>query len=328
MDLKKCKVGHFYDGDKFSACPHCKNSLGAASSVKPVVSMRKQEEEEASNKTISKYDYANLVSRRKNSTESPSEFDSDNQNMSQLAQSSQEVRQNQSVQQRPAEQYVQATNTYSQQTVGYEGVIQTYSNQPQSVPTFDYGPVVGWIVGLSGSEYGKSHELFAMDNTIGSGASNVVVLCDKQYVYPENHVVISYDFNMGILYINSALSVGAVLMNGLQVTMNMPLDYMTTFQVGDSVFMVVPLCRDGFTWWSDGFVKNDEPLQVSQRDYEEQKSNDFDVVYETETSSPEDDEAIDEGLTNVLISSPWRCSKCNVLNAVFVSKCRNCGKKK
>ncbi|MDD6327476.1 MAG: FHA domain-containing protein [Eubacteriales bacterium] len=328
MDLKKCKVGHFYDGDKFSACPHCKNSSGAASSVKPVVSMRKQEEEETSNKTISKYDYANLVSRRKNSTESPSEFDSDNQNMSQLAQSSQELQQNQSVQQRPSEKYVQATNTYSQQAVGYESVIQTYTQQPQSDQTFDYGPVVGWLVGISGSEYGKSHELYAVDNTVGCGSSNVVVLRDKQYVYPENHAVISYDFNMGVLYINYAMSVGAVFMNGMQVTMNMPLDYMTTFQVGDSVFMVVPLCRDGFNWWPGGMGIVEQSWQAEQGIYEEHNTTGFDAVYETETSSPEEDEAIDEGLTNVLISSPWRCSKCNVLNAVFVSKCRNCGKKK
>lgn len=33
MELKRCEKGHFYDGSKFTSCPHCNSGVGGSDSV-------------------------------------------------------------------------------------------------------------------------------------------------------------------------------------------------------------------------------------------------------------------------------------------------------
>lgn len=230
MQLTKCNNGHFYDAEKYSSCPHCKEKLEEA--------MRQSE-----NTVISGNNNDSFVNNKVNRS---------------------------------------------------------------------YTPVCGWLVGISGEKYGYSFELLASDNSIGSGKSNDIIISDDSYLCEKNHAIIIFDTSQNLFYVNIMNSEGAVYINNTEVKENMYIDYMDVLQLGGSSYMLVPLCRDGFTWWDDREIEEVQQNYPQQHDTCEY-SYDFYTEENTQTANEEN------------VSLPWICPLCNTINSSMISYCKSCG---
>lgn len=300
MDLKKCKSGHFFDGDKYSECPHCKNNID-----KKIVNTleKKKITENRETGNLTKSIYHTNVSDSKSSEkkyESIKTSESD-----------------------------ETSVTFQQKNVekSYISIKKTY----------EYGPVVGWLVGISGEKYGHSYELFATSNTIGSGTGNVVAIDDSR-LCSVSHGVICYQVETGRFFMDSEHSDGKVKINGYSVSENVYVNYMDVLEIGASTYMLIPLCKDGFSWWqnvdtsevqrTDTVTENSWNIQTSTSSNNIVIESIDDVMYQPDTNYIANYEGEEQDLTSVLISSPWRCDSCNALNAMMASTCRICGNKK
>lgn len=289
MDLKKCKSGHFYDGDKYSECPHCKNNV--------------------EKRTLSTIEKKKITENRDTGNLTKSIFD---MNTSEP---------------KPAEKKQEAS----------QPVQQPHNSVTSFKKTYEYGPVVGWLVGISGNEYGHSYELFATSNTIGSGTGNVVTIDDSR-LCNLSHGVICYQVETGRFFMDSEHSDGKVKINNYLVQENVYVNYMDVLEIGTSTYIIIPLCRDGFSWWQNNsntvteqtssLTENGWNVHTATSSNNIMIENIDDVMYQPDISYTGGYQGEEQDLTSVLISSPWRCESCNALNAMMASTCRVCGNKK
>ena len=115
---------------------------------------------------------------------------------------------------------------------------------------------------------------------------------------------------------------------------------MDVLEIGASTYMLIPLCKDGFSWWqnvdtsevqrtdTDTVTENSWNIQTSTSSNNIVIESIDDVMYQPDTNYIANYEGEEQDLTSVLISSPWRCDNCNALNAMMASTCRICGNKK
>lgn len=277
MDLKKCKSGHFYDGDKYTECPHCKNNV--------------------ENRSISTIEKKKITENRDSGNLTKSIFDMN-------------IQENPPAERSVLKQKIEYTDTYAPQVMH-----QKVQN----------GPVVGWIVGITGNEYGHSYELFVGNNTIGSSMDNVVSITEDSYLCSMSHGVICYEPETGLFFFDIQNSKGGVKINNSAVQENMYIGYMDVIEIGGSSYMLVPLCKDGFTWWQTD--DNTQNYAASDIYYMANESLN-DVMYQPDENYVQGYEGEEQDLTSVLISSPWRCESCNALNSMMATTCRVCGNSK
>lgn len=277
MDLKKCKSGHFYDGDKYTECPHCKNNV--------------------ENRSIATLEKKKITENRDSGNLTRSIFDMN---------TSKEV----ASKKKKAEETPEYTDVHAVQVQRHKA---------------EYGPVVGWLVGITGNEYGHSYELYAGSNTIGSSLDNVVSITEDSYLCSVSHGVICYQMETGLFFYDIQDSKGRVMINNCPVQENMYIGYMDVIEIGGSSYMLVPLCKDGFSWWQTN--DNTEIYAASGISYMEDEIKD-DIMYQPDAGYILGYEGEEQDLTSVLISSPWRCESCNALNSMMASTCRVCGNNK
>lgn len=308
MDLKKCKIGHFYDGDKYPECPHCKNNVSERSSK--TSEKKKTTEKKTTSMTQSLVDIEEQRQEReiKNSRRPIEDLDSN-----------------------PVEN---------------KEVIEKKNSRRN-----DLGQVVGWLVGISGSEYGHSHELYATSNTIGITPDNIIAIEDAS-LCNSNHCIICFDINSLNFFIDYENSGGKIKVNDYRVSENIYINYMDVIEIGGSNYTLIPLCKDGFSWWGDNQTKGSYVQATSQPagDYAQQinQSSNYtseyygesqykpkfqpaieEIVYQPDNNYVEEsNDMAQQELTGILISSPWRCPDCNALNSMMFNKCRTCGKSK
>lgn len=303
MNLQKCQKGHFFDGDKFTSCPHCTSS-GAIEQTGNHTSKERSQKREA----------------KMNTTKSFFHFDSNGENTNSMTGNNNDI--------------ARDKNDYSIS----EDEIRNKLEQRNAL-----GPVYGWLVGIGGNEYGRSYELFATENTIGSGNDNIIVLESEKYICQKDHAIINYDFYNGQFYYDFSKSQGKFIVNAFPISSNMELNYGDTFEIGTSTFMFVPLCKDGFNWNAntpsaynqnnvDGNHKYTEYTDRNQystaQNYSDLYDNNIghtDILSANNAYNNQQFLEEDANLTGSLILSPWRCESCNALNSVQTIICRICG---
>lgn len=118
---------------------------------------------------------------------------------------------------------------------------------------------VGWLVAVSGLEYGKQYPIFTCDNFIGSSAENTICIQGDAYVLPEHHCTLSFDIMQQKIVLNLESSTGEISVNDVRATESCYLNHKDKIQIGGSVYMLIELCRDGFSWW------NTLPVQDQKR---------------------------------------------------------------
>ena len=109
-------------------------------------------------------------------------------------------------------------------------------------------PVTGWLVCVEGAEKGKEFRLHSDMNYIGSSRSNDVVLASDPTVSRERHAMIAYDSRGKIFFFAPANGSSLVRQNGRPVLSTVELKKGDRIEIGEGVYVFVPLCGEDFEW--------------------------------------------------------------------------------
>ncbi len=331
MNIKKCERGHFYNGDKYQTCPHCKET------AKDI-----HQNEEA--KPVQGYQI--------------------NKNMPETIAYGSNATVGDTVAYIPNDAGINGELLYQNKDMDP----QKQQSVVQQAHVRNLLPV-GWLVAVSGLEYGRQYPIFTCDNFIGSSAENTICIQGDAYVLPEHHCTLSFDIMQQKIVLNLESSTGEINVNDVRATESCYLNHKDKIQIGGSVYMLIELCRDGFSWW------NTLPMQEQKKT---DQINDIDLAFSEEQSTGtnlnmEDIRAkmrarhpvafapqkipilaesnmqdvasmragetsvlMRDGMmdmsdlqeTNVLAASTWRCAMCNGLNSEFANVCMICGAKR
>lgn len=219
MNLVKCSKGHFYDGDKFSECPHCK---GANSAAETDMTM-------PADMTVSK-DAADI-------TEALTEPLT--------------VNGNSKIMHAASKTQPMFGGNVTEPLDNNEKTIGFYFEE------MEIEPVVGWLVGVEGKAFGKSFNLKSGKNFIGRNfRGNDVVLENDNSVSREKHAIIVFDPKSGKFLAQPGMSSELFYVNDEVILQATLLKTRDVIQIGKTKLMFVPFCGPDFSW--DDFKKDEE----------------------------------------------------------------------
>lgn len=315
MNVVKCQNGHFYDGDNYTACPHC--GAGVANTTAEndrnkisrkggllggILGHEKTSKRDIPTGTFSTQNSVNEKSQQPFYSETvtepspmsipeeikaassedkghtidfwgPSSQSREKNDFAETdVEASVENEKEPNVSNASAEQPVQGTHqnpsegdslkavvqkasaSTSGKTMGYfervnknASTAQT-STVSQTVQHKCNGPVVGWLVCISGNHIGQSFELGAGKNSIGRSSENSVVLCDDGGVSGNKHALIVYEPKKREFYIQPGDSSGLTYLNEEFITEITKMTKGDIVELGDTKLMFIPLCCQEFSW--------------------------------------------------------------------------------
>lgn len=211
MKLMKCGNGHYYDGDQFFVCPHCKSGAEdvtiAGESIKP------EADDLLSSVTVSGIEKSHAPQLDEFWRESPTEPIADD------------------------EDKTVALYGDNEKTVGY------YFAEEKAEP------VVGWLVCLQGQDFGKSFNLKSGRNFIGrNDTTNDIALKDDYSIAHEKHAIIIYDPKSRKFLAQPGMSRELFYVNDQVVLQVMPMNAKDVIQLGNTKLMFIPCCGEDFSW--------------------------------------------------------------------------------
>lgn len=109
-------------------------------------------------------------------------------------------------------------------------------------------PVTGWLVCVEGAEKGKDFRLHSDMNYIGRSKINDVVLGSDPTVSRERHAMIAYDNRGKMFFFAPAQGSSLVRQNGRPVLSTVELKSGDRLEIGEGIYMFIPLCGDDFEW--------------------------------------------------------------------------------
>jgi len=118
-------------------------------------------------------------------------------------------------------------------------------------PTIGIDPVVGWLVCVDGKEKGRDHRIHAEYNYIGRAESMDICIRDDEQISRDKHAIIVYDPQSRMYFFSKGTGQarGIVRHNGAPVMgTERELKAYDTIEIGQSKFIFVPLCGEGFDW--------------------------------------------------------------------------------
>lgn len=215
MAMKRCAAGlHFYDESKNDSCPYCRDSE-MLSPGGPAVS----------SPTVGTIGDEPTIGIDPDSPLSPA---------------------------RNSGKMDQGATTVGQAHLDPEGhtrAIGIYGDKPESGQD-GFMPVVGWLVCTDGPERGKDYRIKPGYNWVGKDPSmNIVMPSGDNFISRKNHALIGYDFEDNEFWIKAEKN--AVWINGKLVRNDVTLARGDVVKLGQSVFIFVPLCSEGFKWSVD-----------------------------------------------------------------------------
>lgn len=220
MNLVKCSRGHYYDGDKFSDCPHCRKMDSG------IADTPTQAESEATVALDASPAYMGETEAWDKPTEEPA--------------------------------YKKQADKTAPLTVGsndnWVHNITKPDEDTESTVAFYFGdmktdPVVGWLVCIEGSSFGRSYNLKSGKNFIGrSFEMNDVVLEDDISVSRDKHAILVYDPKSRRFLAQPGMSSELFYVNDDVVLQATPLKDRDVIQVGRTKLMFISLCGPDFSW--------------------------------------------------------------------------------
>lgn len=222
MNLVRCNAGHYYDGDKYSSCPHCsKNNQEMDEPTAPA--------EKRTDGTMVKcakghyYDssqYASCPSceQEGKNLETTVPFENGSSLAEIVGKSKKTVFADDD-----------ATISLSMTKKGTE-------------------PVVGWLVCVKGEEVGESYPLKANKNFIGRSANSDVTISGDNSVSREKHAVIIYENHGRVFIAQPGESRELYYINGKVVLNNVQLQAYDILDIGKTRLLFMPLCGEKFCW--------------------------------------------------------------------------------
>ena len=109
-------------------------------------------------------------------------------------------------------------------------------------------PVAGWLVCIGGKQLGKDFKIVTGRNSVGRNSSNYIHLENEESVSREKHAWIFYEPRKRQFYVQPGESSGLTYVNDDTVLESRQLKHGDILEFGDTKFIFIPLCSDGFTW--------------------------------------------------------------------------------
>lgn len=131
-------------------------------------------------------------------------------------------------------------------TMGFFSLGNAVTSQSTNAPETD--PVVGWLVCVKGRHIGESFNILSARNSIGRNETNRIVLSKDSGVSREKHAWIVYEPKQKIFYLQPGESSGLTYLNDENIMVSKVLTARDRIELGESAFIFVPLCGDGFSW--------------------------------------------------------------------------------
>ena len=117
-----------------------------------------------------------------------------------------------------------------------------------NIPATQNEPLVGWIVCINGVNFGKGFSLFSGMNSVGRSEENRIVIPGDNGISRQKHAMIVYEPKKRVFYIKSGESSGLTYVNDEIVMETKQLEAWDKITLGDSDFLLIPLCCDRFSW--------------------------------------------------------------------------------
>ena len=225
MNLVKCDLGHYYDGDKYTACPHCAKAQGGD----PGTETKPLEGKGGTMKMCPNGHYYD-TSRYSSCPSCNHQTGGDDT----------------TVPLKPAKEQKEVPDEDLGDATIMLDALKNGTN-----------PVVGWLVCVAGidKEVGKSFELHADKNFIGRSPASSVCLSDTS-ISRERHAVIIYEPHEKIFFAQPGESSKLYYINGKVVLGNVELKAFDALELGKTKLIFVPFCGEKFSW--DGLTEKED----------------------------------------------------------------------
>ncbi|MCK5652111.1 MAG: FHA domain-containing protein [Gemmatimonadetes bacterium] len=221
MALKRCSSGHFFDQDRFSACPYCGG-------------------EDAAARTVPRAPASPRPASPGSGSEPPTEPLGNGPEAppgDRGAAPTASLEGGVSPGMRGGEASARAGSKED------EGVTIGVAGQPRGVD-----PVVGWLVCVKGPDRGRDFRIRAERNFIGRSRDMDVALTEDQSVSRDRHAILSYDPRTHVFVLAPGEGRGLVYHNGTSVLTPVQVNAHDTIELGESTLRFIPLCGDDFSW--------------------------------------------------------------------------------
>lgn len=242
MHVLQCTNGHFFDGDKYSVCPHC----GAASAG-------------GDSKKRERSDSFFHRNKPKTVSRSQSQTGAGDDVTVVLPQSNETAVA--AVPSVPVAEAASSAPVASLQSAA--PVSPAYQVPSAPVAPADDGktmgffssnigvakePVVGWLVCVKGMHFGEAFELYAGRNSIGRDGSNKVVISGDNTVSSSKHLWVTYEPKKREFFVQPGESSGLSYLNGENIMIPQAFKTYDKLEIGSGEYLLVPLCCENFTW--------------------------------------------------------------------------------
>lgn len=182
MKLMKCLNNHFYDGDIYSKCPHCKEGADDPKTEKLDHNRIHSGTGKEGKDTNDFWETAGQNSAQPEAPEDDLKSTIENLNVTEKLSGGVG---NAGSNKRRDESYADSGKNIPDD----EGKTVRFSSRQEDAKE----PLVGWLVGLNGEVYGEGFPLVTGRNYIGRGADMDVVLRGDPSVSRNKHAIIIYD---------------------------------------------------------------------------------------------------------------------------------------
>jgi hypothetical protein len=124
----------------------------------------------------------------------------------------------------------------------------TSPSSVQSQPRPVAEPVVGWLVCVGGCHFGECFNIYAGKNSIGRNEDNRIVIPNDDTISRVKHALIIYEPRKRNFFLQPGDSSGLTYLNGDYMMEAKQLATRDMIDLGNSEFMFMPLCGEGFSW--------------------------------------------------------------------------------
>lgn len=260
MNLSRCSQGHFYDKEKYAACPHCNTGAGSEDGITMAFT------EDLSNEDMALTQPLDEVTQPVQATEPvtppagnritppamggipvpppvappPTVPPFSNVGMSEVAAGAD-------------------GDEDSDVTVGFfdnvfdvaepakpEGAVSQTSRQaPRRVSG---SPCVGWLIAIAGNHVGEDFRLKAGKNFIGRDPAMDVALTNDKSVSRNKHAIVTYEPKQHLYLVQPGESSELAYLNNEVVLTPVRINAYDMITVGEVNLLFIPLCGERFDW--------------------------------------------------------------------------------
>lgn len=254
MKLTKCSRNHFYDGDKYSECPHC-NGAG----IKLPATEKK-----ASSSILGAHVVPSKQTVGKETPQTSSMWEKSHHQRNGVTEAvipaayvpiNPEGVHQQAGTPLPASGEI-GTNVSPSSVSPLQDAVNVAKSPPpaEDVKTMAFynidsaEPVVGWLVCVKGTYLGEGFNLKAGRNLIGRSLKMDIPLAKEPSISRDRHAIITYEPKKRKFYIQPGESNGLTYVNEELLMLPIELKSYDKVQIGSSEFVFCAFCGELFTW--------------------------------------------------------------------------------